>query len=86
MLNIWALSDYAPQAEYLLARCYEALHQDEYAFKEYQNLLEKYPKSSNYDDVLQRQFAICNRFLNGQRFKLWGYIPTFSSMDKTVDL
>jgi outer membrane protein assembly factor BamD (BamD/ComL family) len=80
------LSDYAPAAEYLLARCYEVNHQDELAFKQYQKLLEKYPKAANYEDVLHRQFAICNRFLNGQRFKLWGYIPTFPSMDKTVDL
>jgi outer membrane assembly lipoprotein YfiO len=84
--NVWPLSDYAPQAAYLLARCYEALRQDELAFKEYQTLLEKYPKVANYHDVLYRQFAICNRFLAGERFKLWGLIPTFPSMDKTVGL
>ncbi|HZQ47059.1 MAG TPA: outer membrane protein assembly factor BamD, partial [Verrucomicrobiae bacterium] len=27
---------------------------------------------------------ICNRFLNGERFKIWGYLPTFPSMDKTA--
>ncbi len=86
VLKTWPLSDYAPQGEYLLARCYEVNHQDELAFKEYQKLLEKYPKAANYEDVLQRQFAICNRFLSGERFKLWGYIPTFPSMDKTVDM
>ena len=82
----WPLSDYAPQAAYLAARCYEADGKDEIAFKEYQTLLDKYPKAANYEEVLQRQFAICNRFLNGERFKLWGYIPTFPSMDKTVDM
>ena len=82
----WPLSDYAPQAQYLLARCREEAGQDEMAFKAYQKLLEKYPKAANYDEVLQRQFDICNRFLNGQRFKLWGYIPTFPSMEKTVGL
>jgi outer membrane assembly lipoprotein YfiO len=29
---------------------------------------------------------ICNRFLDGERFKLWNYIPTFPSMEKTVKL
>src|SRR5882724_9692641 len=38
--NTWPLSDYAPQAAYLLARCYEGFGQDEKAFKEYQKLLE----------------------------------------------
>jgi outer membrane protein assembly factor BamD len=84
VVSNWPFSDYAPQAQFLLGRCYEALHQDEKAFKEYQLLVEKYPKISNYEEILQRQFAICNRYLNGERFKLWGYVPTFPSMDKTV--
>ena len=32
----WPLSDYAPQAQYIVARCYEAKGLDERAFKEYQ--------------------------------------------------
>ncbi|HEX3799762.1 MAG TPA: outer membrane protein assembly factor BamD [Verrucomicrobiae bacterium] len=86
VVKTWPLSDYAPRGAYLLARCYEASHQDELAFKEYQRLLEKYPKAANYEEILHRQFAICNRFLGGERFKLWGYIPTLPSMDKTVDM
>src|SRR5262245_54600178 len=35
VLQEWPLSDYAPQARYLLARCYEAKGQDEKAFNEY---------------------------------------------------
>src|SRR5262245_14985636 len=85
-VRTWPLSDYAPQAQYLLARSYEAKGQDERAFKEYQHLLEKYPKVENYDEVLQRQFVIANRYLGGQWFKLWGYIPFFPSMDKTSEM
>jgi outer membrane assembly lipoprotein YfiO len=80
----WPLSDYAPQAQYLLGRSYEAKNQDQYAFREYQKLLEKYPKVENYQEVLLRQYGIANRFLAGQWFRLWGYIPFFPSMDKTV--
>jgi outer membrane assembly lipoprotein YfiO len=86
VVNVWPLSDYAPQAEYLLARCHEATGDDEMAFNDYQTLLQKYPKSANYGEILERQFAICNRFLDGERFKLWNYLPTFPSMDKTVGL
>src|SRR5580698_8839578 len=50
----WPLSDYAPQAQYLLARCREEARQDELAFKAYQKLLEKYPKAANYEEVLRR--------------------------------
>jgi outer membrane protein assembly factor BamD len=82
----WPLSDYAPRAQYLVGRCYEASHYDEKAFKEYQKVLEKYPKIENYQEILQRQYDIATRFLAGQRFRLWGYIPLFRSMDRTADM
>lgn len=82
----WPLSDYAPHAQYLIGRCYEADGDDQKAFKHYQQLLEKYPKIDKYEEVLQRQFEIANRFLGGQWFKLWGYIPIPPSMEKTADM
>jgi outer membrane protein assembly factor BamD len=82
----WPLSDYAPQAQYIMGRCYEAKKMDEKAFKQYQVVLEKYPKASNYNEVLVRQFEIANRFLAGQWFRLFGYIPTMPSMEKTSDM
>lgn len=41
---------------------YEARKWDEKAFKEYQKAVEKYPKITNYEDLLQRQFEIAQRF------------------------
>lgn len=83
-VRVWPLSDYAPRAQYLVGRCYEAQGQDERAFKHYQTLLERYPKIENYQEIVKRQFDIANRFLAGQWFKLWGYIPFFPSMDRTA--
>jgi len=85
-VSVWSLSDYAPQAQYLVARCYEMEGKDQLAFKRYQELLEKYPKISNYDEILKRQFEIANRFLGGQWYKLWGYVPVPPSMDKTAEM
>jgi len=82
----WPLSDYAPEAQYLVGRCYEAKGYDEKAFNEYQKVLDKYPKVPNYEEILKRQNEIATRFLNGQWFKLWGYIPVFPSMEKTADM
>jgi len=84
--KVWPLSDHAGPAQYLIGRCYEARGMDERAFKEYQRGLLRYPKQPNYDEVLHRQHDIATRFLNGQWFKLWGYIPFFPSMDKTANL
>jgi outer membrane protein assembly factor BamD len=85
-VQVWPLSDYSPQAQYIVGRCYEEKGYNERAFKEYQKLIEKYPNAINYDDVLKRQFGIANGFLAGEWFRLWGYIPFFPSMEKTADL
>lgn len=82
----WPLSDYAPQAQYLIGQCYEAKNWDEKAFKEYQRVVEKYPKSGHYDEILKRQHEIALRFMGGQWFKAWGVIPFFPSMEKTADM
>jgi outer membrane protein assembly factor BamD len=86
VVRVWPLSDYAPQGQYLVGRCYEAQGKAEQAFKEYQKVLEKYPKINNYEEILGRQYQIANLYLAGKWFKLWGYIPIFSSMDKTADM
>lgn len=86
VVNNWPLSDYAPEAQYMIGRCYEEQDQDEKAFKQYQKLIEKYPKTASANEVLNRQFQIANRFLGGQWFKLWGYIPLPPSMDKVAGM
>ena len=83
MVTVWPLSDYAPQAQYLVGRCYEARKMDERAFDAYQAILERYPKMTNYQEIQERQFQIATRYLNGQWFKILGYIPAFPSMEKT---
>ena len=86
VVKVWPLSDYAPQAQYLVGRCYEAKGKDEKAFKEYQKVLEQQPKSANFEEISQRQYEIANKYLAGKWFKLWGVIPIFPSMDKTADM
>lgn len=86
VLRVWPLSDYAPRAQYLIARCLEVKGKDEAAFKAYQNIIEKYPKSTDYNEVLWRQFGIAGRFLDGEWFKLWNVIPLYPSMDETAKL
>lgn len=85
-VSVWPFSDYAPQGQYLLGRCHEAKFQDEAAFKAYQKLIERYPKMTNYDEIILRQMAIANRFLAGQWFRVFNYVPLYPSMDKTIKL
>ena len=85
-VETWPLSDYAPEAQYLVGRCYEALRRYEKAFNAYQKLIDKYPKFPRYDEVIKRQFEIACRFLAGQRFRLWGLFPLYRSMNKTAEM
>jgi len=85
-VRVWPFSDYAPEAQYVAGRAMEEQGKDEKAFKAYQQLLEKYPNSTNYNEVAERQYLIANRYLAGKWFKLWGVIPFFPSMDKTVQM
>lgn len=86
LLRKWPLSDFAPSAQYLLARCHEIDGNDEKAFNEYQKMFTKYPKSDKLNDALERQYEIGLRFLAGQRFRLWSVIPFLPSMEKTAGL
>jgi outer membrane protein assembly factor BamD len=86
ILRVWPLSDYAPQAQFLIGRCFEATGKDEAAFDAYQALIKKYPKSAEYNNVLIRQYEIANRYLNGQWFRLFNYIPIYPSMDETAKM
>jgi outer membrane protein assembly factor BamD len=86
VVRLWPLSDYSPRAQYLVGRCFEATGKDEAAFNAYQVIIEKYPRSAEYEDVLWRQYQIASRFLGGKWFKLWNYIPFFPSMDRTANM
>ncbi len=85
ILRVWPLSDYAPEAQYLIGRSLEMTGKDEAAFNAYQTIIEKYPRSSHYEEVLWRQYEIANRFLGGEWFRLWGIVP-YPSMDQTAQL
>jgi outer membrane protein assembly factor BamD len=86
VLRVWPQSDYAPRAEYLIGRSLEIKGKDEAAFDAYQHIIEKYPKSAQYNEVLWRQYEIAGRFLDGEFFKLWNLIPLYTSMDQTAKL
>jgi len=83
LVSRWPLSDYAPEAQYVMGRCYQEKGHLEKAFNTYQKLIEKYPKSTKFAEVLERQFEITTRYLHGRWFRLWNYIPVYPSMERT---
>lgn len=55
------------------------------AHKEYQLLIDKHPNSPYFEVVLQRQFDIATRFMNGEKHRVWR-IKLFSGLDKAVEI
>jgi len=87
VVRVWPLSDYAPRAQFLVGQCLEAQGRDEDAFNAYQQIIKKYPKLDNFNDVLWRQYEIANHFLGGEYFRVfWGVVPLYSSMDETAKM
>lgn len=86
VVKVWPLSDFAPKAQYLAGRALEARGRSDRGFRAYQELIERYPKLDNYDEVLKRQFDIATQYLHGKWFYLWGVIPAGPDRDKVVDM
>ena len=82
VVRLWPVSDYSPEAEYLAGRCLEATGKDEAAFNAYQLIVQRYPSSEHFTNVLWRQYDIATRFLNGEWTKAFGYIPFPATMDE----
>ncbi len=84
VIREWPFSDFAPDAQYLAGMSYQGMDRDEKAFTEYQALLDNYPTSKHYDEALRKQFGIANKYLAGKRFRIWGLLPLYRSMNKTT--
>jgi tetratricopeptide (TPR) repeat protein len=84
--------DSRPEAQMIVATVYEKRGLDEYAFEEYQKLLDQYPKYEQNEEALKRMYEIASRFLDGQWFR-WKlpyqetvFLPTGPSMHRTSQL
>ncbi|MFN0069480.1 MAG: outer membrane protein assembly factor BamD [Limisphaerales bacterium] len=86
VVKVWPLSDYAPRAQYLVARSEEERGDLRRAFREYERLVERFPKTASYEETLERQKAIGDSFLAGKWYKLWGFLPWFPTTDKAVEI
>jgi outer membrane protein assembly factor BamD len=55
------------------------------AFYEYQALVQKYPRSSEFEAALQAQYNIGKAYLDGKRVDIYG-VPTLPSMSKAQEM
>lgn len=75
----------APKAQFRLAKQLRQKGDFEGAFKEYQNLLQRYPQTPDFEGAVSDQIEIANAFLRGKRVKFLG-IPMTPSMERAEEM
>lgn len=81
----WPTSSAAQEARLGMADSLVGLGYLYKGFKEYQNLIEKNPNSPYFDTALERQFEIGNRFLAGDKHRIWVF-KIFSGLEKASEV
>jgi outer membrane protein assembly factor BamD (BamD/ComL family) len=81
----WPEANEAPRAQLALARVLDARQEWQDAFEEYTYLIEHYPSTFTYNDVLQRQFEIAETVMTARKGKFL-FFPGFESPDRAIPL
>ncbi len=76
---------FAPKAQQGLAECLEREGYLAKAFDAYQTLLDRYPQSVDYQEVLRKQFRVAERLFDGEKQRLWK-IRAFPAVEKAADI
>lgn len=78
-------SSEAPKAQFRLAKQLRQKGDFEASFKEYQNLLQRYPQTPDFESAVSEQIEIANAFLKGKRVNFLG-IPMVPSMERAEEM
>jgi outer membrane protein assembly factor BamD len=85
LVKTWPLSPNSAEAQYRYSTCLLESGEPIKAYKEFQKTIESYPDTPHFEEILKNQYEIGNMFLSGEKLRVWN-IPTFPSMDKTVEI
>jgi len=85
LIRRWPTAFAVEEGRLGLAECLTAVGYHYKAYLEYQNLITKHPNSPHFETALQRQFEIGNRFLGGERHKVFG-LKIFPSLEKAIEI
>jgi len=68
-------SIYAPEAYYRIGKLRTARKQYYDAFKAYQALIQRYPNTKRFNEVIGLQYRLASDLLDGKRSYVWGLFP-----------
>lgn len=76
----------AAEAQYYVGRCWEELSNPYRAFTEYQKVIDTYPNSKRIQDIVSRQYAIGEYFLNREPKKWLGLSLSALSEHPSIEI
>lgn len=85
LVRSYPRAEQAPEAQYLAGVCYELMGYPRNAVAAYEKVIEIYPFSVRFKDAVEREFLIAERFFEGQRMELIGFIKV-PALDKAVEI
>ena len=81
----YEFSDYASKAQYYVGLCYEDMQKYYTAFENYQKAIDNFPHLSNIDEILARQYAIGNIYLEKKNPKVLGN-DIMAPLDRAIEI
>jgi outer membrane protein assembly factor BamD len=75
----YSASIYAPEALYRAGRIRVSRKQYFDGFQDFQTILQRYPNTKRFDEVIGEQYRIAAALLNGARNHAFGWIPMFTN-------
>jgi outer membrane protein assembly factor BamD len=80
----YSASIYAPEALYRAGKIRVSRKQYFDAFSDFQTILQRYPNTRRFDEVIGEQYRIAAALLNGARNHAFGWIPMFTNRIRAI--
>ncbi len=82
----FGMSLYAPEAYYRIGILLEARHQYTKAFTSFQEIIQRYPNTSRFNEVVGQQYRIASALLDGARNRTHFFLPAFRNREVSVSM
>jgi outer membrane protein assembly factor BamD len=80
----YSSSIYASEALFRAGKIRVARHQYFDGFTDFQTIVQRYPNTKRFDEVIGEIYRIAADLLNGQRNRAWGWLPMFRNRTRGI--
>ncbi len=85
LIKHYPLSKLSSEARFYIGLSYENMGEYYRAFKDYQQVIDKYPYTERVEEIIEREYRIGNLFYTGQKSKILG-MALLPAKDKAIEI